>query len=355
MRRFNADDTRRARVANQGLGDTRATNVLDAVSQAVALQGQDHRANRLAVRVRTTGLTAKDVDAACRDRTVVRTWAMRGTLHMLAAADFWWMNGVLGPYFAARGAPRRRQLGLDDDLLERAAGALEKHLREPLGRRELVDRLDLPIDPDSQAPAHLLAWAANVGLVCRGPENDHGEPTYVLAQDWVGARPDIDLPAATATLARRYLAGYGPATAEDLAAWSGLPITRARAALASVADEVTAVDLDGVTGYVVGEVDTAPAPARLLGHFDAYLLGYRGRDLAVPADLRPRVQTGGGFVMPTVLVDGRAVGTWRTTAEGDALTVEIDTGSRISGEIGNEVADLGRFLGRRAELATPTG
>ena len=324
----------------------------------VGLQGQDLRANRLGVRVRTDGLTAADVDDAVRKRLVVRTWAMRGTLHMIAAEDFWWINRLLGPYFAARGEPRRRQLGLGERTLERAAARLEDVLREPLTRREVVARLDL--DLTGQAPAHLLAWAANVGLVCRGPETADDEPTYVLARDWLEERPPIQKEAALANLAERYLAGYGPATAEDLAAWSGLPVTQARAGLAAIGDLVETVDLDGVAALVLSGTETATAPARLLGHFDAYLLGYRGRDLAAPdPDLRRRIHTGGGFVMPTVLVGGLATGTWRTTtnqaANKDSLVVEVHSGRKISTEISNEVADLGRFLGIRAVLGTPTG
>jgi hypothetical protein len=343
-----AEQVRRARIAGQGLGDVRAASVVDAVRRVVGLQAQDLRANRLGVRVRTTGLTAGDVDAACRDRTVVRTWAMRGTLHMIAADDFWWVNGLLGPYFAARGAPRRRQLGLTDSLLERAGAAIEDVLREPLTRRELVERL--PMDLDGQAPAHLLAWAANTGLVCRGQETADGEPTYVLVRDWLGTQPTVDVD--LGVLAERYLAGYGPATAEDLAAWSGLPITRARAGLATIRDRVETVGDEGFE--LAGTERAGPGPARLLGHFDAYLLGYRGRDLAVPPALRTRIQTGGGFVMPTVLVDGLAVGTWRSTTVKDTLVVEVHSDRKISAKIGNEVADLGRFLGVRTELRNPS-
>jgi len=351
MSRLGADQVRRARVARQGLAGP-AGSVVDAVRRVVGVQAQDLRASRLAVRARTAGLTSADVDAACRDRTVVRTWAMRGTLHMLAAGDFWWVNGLLGPYFADRGAGRRRQLGLDDPILERAAEGLEAQLREPLTRREVVERLDLPIDADGQAPAHLLAWAANVGLVCRGPETGRDEPTYVLVREWLRPRPDIDDP--VTTLARRYLAGYGPATADDLAAWSGLPLTRVRKGLAAA--DAQPVDLDGATAYTLADddyVEERPGPVRLLGHFDAYLLGYRGRALAVPAELRSRVQTGGGFVLPTVLVDGRVVGTWRPVTTREGLVVEVH-GETPDG-IGNEVADIGRFLGVRTELTTTTG
>lgn len=355
MRRFTADQARRARVAAQGLGAARATTVVDAVRRVVGLQGQDPRANRLGVRVRTDGLTAGDVDAALRERVVVRTWAMRGTLHMIAPEDFWWVNSLLGPYFAARGAPRRRQLGLDEHTLERAAARLEDVLGEPMTRHELVARLGM--DLTGQAPAHLLAWAANVGLVCRGPETDTDEATYVLARDWLEEQPPMQKEAALAQLAERYLAGYGPATAEDLAAWSGLPITQARAGLAAIGDLVETVDLDGRAALLSRGAETDDiAPARLLGHFDAYLLGYRGRHLAVPdADLSMRIHTGGGFVMPTVLVDGLATGTWRSRTTNDTLVVHLQPGRKISTQIRNEVTDLGRFLGRRAVLGTLTG
>ncbi|HEX2134021.1 MAG TPA: winged helix DNA-binding domain-containing protein, partial [Actinophytocola sp.] len=326
----------------------------DVVRRVVGLQGQDVRANRLGVRVRSDGLTAGDVDGAVRDRRVVRTWAMRGTLHMVAAADLAWVLAVFGEYFADRGAPRRRQLGLDDRVLERAADAFDAVLAEPVTRNVLVERLGeygVRLDPRSQGPAHLLAWAANMGLVCRGPETDTDEPTYVLVRDWVGALPAVDPGEALGTLAGRYLAGYGPATADDLAAWAGLPVSRARTGLAAIGDLTETVDADGREATALKEGDVPDtSPPRLLGHFDAYLLGYRGRELAVPTELATRVQAGGGFVMPTVLVDGRVVGTWRSRVKGDVLHIELDVGRKISSELRNEVDDLGRFLGRRTSI-----
>lgn len=342
-----ADETRRSRVAAQGL-DGRATTVVEAVRRIVGVQAQDPRAARLAVRVRTAGLTAADVDDAVRAGRVVRTWAMRGTLHLVAAEDFWWLRTVLGEYFAARGAPRRRQLGLDDALLDRAATALERELTVPRTRAEIVARLaghGVVLDPRSQQPPHLLAWAANTGLICRGPDIDDATlsdtPSYVLAREWLGPAPAPDPDAALTELARRYLHGYGPATAADLAAWSGLPLTRVRPAFAAAA-----------------RPPAEPAPpglVRLLGHFDAYLLGYRGRELAVPAGLARRVQAGGGFVMPSVTVDGRVVGLWRQTAGAGGLIVHADVGRTVLARLSDEVADLGRFLGRPSELVPLNG
>ncbi|HWM05822.1 MAG TPA: winged helix DNA-binding domain-containing protein [Actinophytocola sp.] len=342
--------TRQARAAAHGLGGA-ATTVVDAVRRVVGLQAQDVRANRLAVRVRTSGLTARDVDDACRRRVVVRTWAMRGTLHMLAAEDLGWVNGLLGPLFDARGARRRRQLGLDDDLLERAAAAVDTILDgAALTRAELVEQLadhGVVLDPRSQGPAHLVAHVARTGQVCRGADTDRDEPTYVLVRDWLGPQRTLDEPAALARLAERYLAGHGPATAADLATWSGLPAAPAREAINLIADRLEAVTAAGESAWVLAGPGEPPAPTRLLGHFDAYLLGYRGRELAVPDEHRQAIQAGGGFVMPAVLVAGRVVGTWRLKSTKDSLAVEASGfGEESMPDLREEVSDLERFFGK---------
>lgn len=349
MRNLTATQTRKARAAAQGLAGT-ATTVADAVRRVVGLQAQDVRANRLAVRVRTNNLTAGDVAEACRRRTVVRTWAMRGTLHMLAADDLGWVNGLLGPYFDARGAPRRRQLGLDDAVLERAAAALDDVLNgTALTRAALVERLadhGVALEQKSQAPAHLLAHAARTGQVCRGQETAKDEPTYVLVRDWLGPQPTLEPDEALARLAQRYLAGHGPATAADLAMWSGLPIGQARRAFDAIGDRLEPVTVAGADARLLADRPAdPPAPTRLLGHFDAYLLGYRGRELAVPDGHQNAIRAGGGFVMPAVLLAGQVVGTWRLKSIKDSIAVETTSfGGRTVPGIGNEVADLRRFL-----------
>jgi hypothetical protein len=328
------EQIRATRAHAQGLGTDRARRVQDAVRRVVGLQAQDVRACRLSVRVRTEHLTRSDVDAAVADGTVVRTWLMRGTLHMVAREDLGWLVGLLGPHFAKKFAPRRRQLGLADATVEAATEAIRKLLDRPLTRAQIVERLieaGISIDPRTQAPAHLLMYAAVTGVIHRGPEVNDDEPTYVRSP------PHAPLPEdeALARLAKRYLDGYGPAGAADFAAWSGLPLTRARAGFADAGEPGEPVEPQGIV--------------RLVGHFDTYLLGYRGRELAVVKEFDRRVQTGGGFIMPAVLVDGRAVATWRQTRKRDRLMIDVepfDTMPRIE----EEVADLGRFLEIAAEI-----
>ncbi|HEY4022414.1 MAG TPA: crosslink repair DNA glycosylase YcaQ family protein, partial [Pseudonocardiaceae bacterium] len=212
------------------------------------------------------------------------------------------------------------------------------------------------IDPSGQAPAHLLMLAAAQGILCRGPETDRGEPTYVLLDDWVPKADDADEDADLRRLATRYVAGHGPTAAADLAAWSGLPIGTARRAFAAAdADLVHIETAIGPLAVLPGQ-DRPPLnrpSVRLLGLFDGYLLGYRDRSLSVPPDHERQVQTG-GFIMPTVLSDGRAVATWRTTQRRAATLVDVRSFGEVADRTGrgvrSEVADLARFLGRPVEL-----
>ena len=232
-----ADRLRLLRMRAQRLLGRRPRDVGAVVRGVGGLQAQDTPASRLAVRVRSAGLDEAAVRRACnRDRSVVRTWVMRGTLHMVAAEDVGWLVGLLGPRFAAGNRRRRLQLGLDDRLCERALEVLPAVLAGgPLSRAELVRGLaakGVRIDPGGQAPAHLVGLAALRGLICRGPDLDGDEASYVLLEDWVGPaggrRGVLGGDDALAELARRYLGGHGPAAPEDLAAWSGLALGRAR-------------------------------------------------------------------------------------------------------------------------------
>ncbi len=170
-------------------------------------------------------------------------------------------------------------------------------------------------------------------------------------------------PGALAELAARYLAAYAPAAPADLAAWSGLPSAMVQRAWAAVADglvEVRIVEPGSGSGRErrawlpagrLAELD-APAPAspsvRLLPAFDTYLLGYRGRELAVEPAYAGRVNAGGGMIRPVLLVDGQVAGTWRTGRKGRRLDIAIDAFAGLSPEVAagvaEETADIQRFV-----------
>jgi len=265
-----------------------------------------------------------------------------------------WMVSLLGPVYVAADRRRRAQLGLDDATCARGLDALRALVTEPLTRAGIVDRLAahrVRLDPRSQAPAHLLAYAAGHGVLCRGPDAARDEPTYVPLDGWTAGVAENTPADPGAELARRYLGGYGAATAADFVAWSGLPAAAARAAFAAIAGELVDVDGAGVAlaGTPLDPPDTGPP--RLLGAFDAYLLGHRDRDLVLDPRHRRAVRAG-GMIAPVVLVDGAVAGTWRLTRRRGTATVTVRPFGRLStAGLREEAADVGRFLGVEADLS----
>jgi hypothetical protein len=274
-----------------------------------------------------------------------------------------WIVALLGPLFVARQRRRRRELGLDDALCARALELLPRILAGGAAptRAELVRRLaarGVRLDPASQAPAHLVGYAAAHGLVCRGADGADGEPTYVLAEAWLGKRPARDREEALAELARRYLVAHGPAGERDFATWSGLPRADARRGLQAAAGGLEEVRIAGQAAWMHAP-GAAPASGRrpcvrLVPAFDAYLLGYASRDAALPARFAAQIQAGGGWIHPALLADGRVLGTWRLETESAGAIVALrpfePLARPVIDRVDEEVADIGRFLGTDARL-----
>jgi hypothetical protein len=340
MRSLSADEVRWLRVRAQGLaGDAdvagrtvldasaavadRTRTVSDAVRTAAAVQAQAAGPARLQIWSRSQGLRAADVDAAVAEAAVVRAWLMRGTIHLVAAEDLRAFLAVLGPVNLRADRRRREQLGLTEQLCARAMEALPKILAggRALTRAEIVAELaghGVVIDLKSQQPPHLLAFAANSGLICRGPDAARDEPTYVLLDDWLPsattappAPPDRET--ALTRLATRYFAAYGPAAAADFATWSGLSAADATTGVDLVRDSFEEVGHDGHRLLVPRGIEPAPPqrPYRLLARFDPYLLGHRSRELILDPAFAKRVNAGGGMIAQTMLDAGRIVGSWK--------------------------------------------
>jgi hypothetical protein len=351
-------------LAPQAAGDTGPAQVRQVVSDLCGVQAQDSAAAALSVRARCASLVAADVEQAREEeRSVVRTWLMRGTLHLVAAEDVGWLLELLGPIFARSGRGRRAQLGLDEETGERGVRALDGMLAErgPLTRDEIRQELAAQGIPSAgQATIHLLGLAALQGLLCYGPQRQ-GKETFVRLADWIERGAAVPPEHAAAELARRYLAAYGPATAEDFAAWSGLTLGAARAAWGQLAGQLLEVDMAGGRAWMLQsqaawlDEPLADGPAvNLLPRFDTYWLGYTSRDWALEPQFARRIFPGGGILHPALLVDGRAAGTWRVKRRRQHIDVSLEPFEALAPEvqpgIEAEVADLGHFLGAEAGL-----
>lgn len=334
------------------------------VRRLLAVQAQDRSAWRLALRARVEGITADDVNVALTEkRSLLVAWLNRGTLHLVCTEDYPWLLALTAPTQVAGNRRRLAQEGLSPDDVERGVAVIERSLASdgPLVRSQLRDRLAAQgIRTEGQALVHLLFAAVTRGVAVLGPMagRDHA---FAHAREWLGAGADPPpaghRDAALAELARRYLAGHGPATGADLAKWAGLPRRDARAGLRAVASEL--VELEG------GLVDLASRrpgdgaapesellPPRLLPAFDPCLVGWREREPFLRREDEPRViPTGGGLFRPFATVDGVAAATWGTRRQGDRVAVRIEPFEPFDAEVGAaiqvEAEDVARFEGRR--------
>ncbi len=279
-----------------------------------ALQAQDYQQGLWAIGLRTHGSTLADVERAIATGTIVRTWALRGTLHFVLAQDVGWMMALTSARQVTKDAARLRQLGLHPDDLERSRDLMSKALRRHsrLPRPKLMEILDLAgISTEGQRGYHILWHAAQSGLVCMGPMEGK-QHTFVLLDEWVKQPRVLSTSDALCELATRYFLSHGPATANDLAWWAGLTLTEARAAVESAKPSLVQTDLDGVS-YYSGPAPTGDAiDTHLLAGFDEYLLGYNDRQAVLDDAHAEKVVPGGnGVFFPTMLRQGRVVGTWK--------------------------------------------
>jgi hypothetical protein len=327
--------------------------VTQTVEHLLCLQAQDFGQALWAVGRRTPGATRAHVLAALTEGEVVRTSALRGTLHFLPARDLRWILALTSQRSMRAAARRLRETGADDATIARAQQVASAELSGgALTRPEFFAALQAAgITTDGQRGYHLIFALAQAALVCWGPMRGD-QQALVLVDEWIprdgtAAPPEsLETSAAVGTLALRYFTGHGPATVRDLAWWSQLPLTAVRAGVAEVRDRLTeyayADDVYyGAAGagarQSVGGVDVAgsadaagegPAPAKApllaLPGFDEYLLGYQDRIAVLEPRHIERVVPGkNGLFRPILVADGTVVGVWRRgTGAGPRVSAE---------------------------------
>jgi hypothetical protein len=336
-RRLSSSAPTRERLAAQLLSGPLARNPVDVAERLLAIQAQDPRGARLAIRARSQGLVAADVDRALNERELLIAWLNRGTLHLVRSEDYPWLHTLTTPQLFTASARRLAQERVADP--DRAVATIERSLVEegPLTRKQLGERVGLA----GQALVHVLLLASLRGLVVRGPMAGR-EQAYVLVRDWLGKPRPVDRGAAFAELARRYLAGHGPAADRDLARWAGVTLGDARAGLAAIAGRLDRRP-DGLVDLAGREEPSPLPPPRLLGAFDPLLHGWVSREPI----LGPHrgIVTDNGLFRPFALVGGKAVATWSLAGRKPELKPFGRISRATAAALEAEAADVVRFLG----------
>jgi hypothetical protein len=317
-----------------------ATSALQVVDQLLAVQAQDPRGARLAIRARSTRLTAYDVDRALTDdRSLIVTWLNRGTLHLVRSEDLPLLHVLTTPQLQTGNLRRLAQEGVVGDNVDRGVRVVVDALDDgPQTRPQLRERLaSAGVPVAGQALVHVLMRTCLLGHAVRGPMVGP-EHAYVLVHDWLDGTPAApkDRDGALAELARRYLRGHGPAGDRDLARWAGITLGDARRGLAGLRG---LHDRGDGTVALSGPARTALPQPRLLGPFDPLLLGWADRTPVV-GDYGQLVTTNGIF-RAFALVAGRAVATW-SPGTGISPFEEL---ADAQAPLEVELADVRRFLG----------
>jgi Winged helix DNA-binding domain len=362
-RGIDPDRLARIRAATQLLHRPASAKDPAAIARAIGgAQAQDLYAGPLQFRSRSRSLSAADVKRArTEERSLLRTWVMRTTIHMIPADDAGWWLPLFEP--GIEGDTRRRlsQLGMRVGDEERSRTLVARMLSEdgPLTRSEIAERLERAgIELNSMTRLHVMRLAVTSGIACLGP--DRGKTTcLVRREDWLGRQLPFEREKALGELARVYIGAFGPATERDFAYWSGLSLRDVRAGLEAISKEIEEVRVgDQMMLMPRGPRQRLPTAGqvRMLGNFDTYLLGWKDRRFSVADEHEVHVKEGGGgWIRPVIVEDGIVVGSWRSRRQGDRLEITLDLADgereRLNAKLEAEIADIAHFEGMEATIS----
>jgi hypothetical protein len=336
--------------------------MLAVVSSLVGVQAQVMSSAELAVGVRVAGLARADIaDALWRERTLVKTWAMRGTLHLVAAPELPELVAALGTRTNHLKPIALRYFGATAEQHQHLLDAISTTLTaEPMTRAALASAVAERIGDPEVATKVSGSWgtffkpAAGRGLLCFGPDEGRNV-TFVRPSAWLGREMPEPSQAAVAAVIDRHLAAFPGSSKSELARWWGVSAGDLRPALDLLADRITTVSVEGTKALVrradLGEVDAAqPATGlRLLGGFDPYTLSLeKAAEPLLPRARRSLVSREAGWISAVLLDGGRIAGTWTHEITSKAIAIRVTPWRRLSNPearaVEAEATAIGGFL-----------
>lgn len=352
----------RLRLAAQGLIGPGFASVPAAVRTMTALQAQDLPASLWAVGLRVPGSRVADVRAGLDRGEIVRSWPMRGTLHLVAPEDLKWVLKITSGRLIRGLATRHRELGISTADIDAAADAAMQRVAggSAVSRKELFEAFELAGQRTAgQRGIHLLSVLCQLCLLVQGPLAGN-QQLIVAFDDWITTSRKLGREEGTAEWLLRYLRSHGPATERDFAWWSGIPLTETRAALAEVSHLLAALEFEGRRYWLAPETaalleDGVPGQRSvlLLPGFDEFILGYTDRSIPLhPRHADKIVPGGNGVFKKAIVAGGEVLGTWSAARSGRSVAVVAEPfggadglrpAARRSFEL--RAAEYRRFLG----------
>jgi hypothetical protein len=341
--------------------------LLDVVREVCGIHAQIQSSAELQIWARVNGVSPAEVRAALwEQRTLVRTWSMRGTLHVFTAEDLplyvaalrthdrWWKGAWL------------RVLGMGEHEVRDTLAAIRESLgARPITREQLARKVAARVGPKGSARmlsgwGEMLKPAAYDGSLISGPPQGQSV-TFVRPDRWLGKWKEPPSEDAWHEIVRRYLHAYGPATREDFGRWWGMQPAPAGRILQASSENLAEVDVDGRTAWaprhdLKAMRKAAPANSvRLLPAFDVYVTGNRPKESFVEKRFENRVFRQAGWISPVVLVGGVIRGVWQHARANRRINVAVQPFRRLASAEKNAIAEeadrLGRFLGAPSSVS----
>ncbi len=349
----------------------RKGEVVGAVERICGLNAQTARGPYLSLWNRVASFEKEELSGALyRDRTLIKSWLMRGTVHIVATRDFSVYQRAVGGRLAGRWRQQMEKAGFS--LSKGGRRRLQREILDALDERALTKKELLPRIKKSLGGlaekeqktrlGYALRELSYLGLVC------HGEPTgpwyhfkenrYATVEGWIGdvSAPEVDEGEARKMLLRKYLQGYGPASVHDFAYWAGFSVQESRTVFEALREELTVVivrgsahptwmmkdDLDSLN---LGDSD-GRVPIRLLPEFDPLIMGHRDKSRIIDEEDRTKVFLPLADVAPTVLIDGRVSGVWnfRVSDASFGLRLFVEDGNQHRSDLRTSIASLQEFF-----------
>lgn len=302
------------RLHNQKLSSPGCKQAVDVVRWLGAVQAQDFPAAKWALGLRMRATTDASVEQAFNEGQILRTHLMRPTWHFVAPEDIRWLLELTAPRVNARAGPYFRKYELDTAVFKQSNKVLIKALQggKHLTRAELrtaLNKSGVAAD-DLIRLTHIMLRAELDGIVCSGPRRGK-QFTYALIVERVPAAKALTRDEALAKLTERYFKSHGPATIQDFVWWSGLTVSDAKRGVELIDRELRKEVVDDKTYFLARakpSIQSSVYTSHLLPAYDEYNVGYKHREAGLG---------------PTVIVDGKAAGTWKSTTDKQSVTIVV--------------------------------
>ena len=318
-----------ARLLNQQIAAHKFESPDEVVKWFGAVQAQDYLGALWAIGLRINNATESDIEKAIANKTILRTWPMRGTLHFIAPEDARWMLQLLTPRIISRAAAIYRNSGLDKKVFAKSSRVIVKALQggKQFERQEIYRILEeAKISTSGNRGLHILGMLAQQGLICFGPRKGK-QQSFVLLDEWVPETKSLKGDEATATLAQTYFTSHGPATVQDFVWWSGLTVADAKRGLDIIKKKFTEIRLNDNSYWMRDNALLSVEKLKgifLLPCFDEYLVGYKDRSAAVTAQFTQQMfGASNGIFASVLLINGKVEGTWKRSFYKNEVIIEI--------------------------------